>query len=410
MKLKGSRVLNINEIQELIQKSLNYVHFSKKLEPIYRQQYCDEAAYEFRYRGPFIFILYLFLSLGIYQTLPNHDIFVQWLSYYTWVGVIIFIAWILSFFERFNQYCDYYIGFGSMMAVAITFIIITNTSSNVENILIHTSMMYAVIIIYGFVGLRFYTAIIVGWLGGLIGVTVSLLNNIDIGWTVLNRTYTFSSFLGMALAYAIDRQHRENYLQNCVIELNKAELLEQAQQLELLSQQDALTGLANRRHLNKVLNQQWSYALRHQLPLTLLMVDIDCFKDYNDQLGHQKGDVCLQLVAQEMRKISMRSHDLAARYGGEEFMLVFPNTNAAQAENLARSLIQNIQNIAIPHPKSHVKPYVTVSIGISTMIPQQNYTLEDLITMADNALYKAKTAGRNQCHIAHQPMLEASTS
>lgn len=402
MKLKGSKVLNVDEIQALIGRGLNYVYFSAALEPIYRQQYREEAAYEFRYRGPFIFFLYIFLSLGIYQTLPNQDIFLQWLSFYTWVGVIIFTAWVMSFFPRFNQYFDYYAGFGCMMAVAITFIIITNISSNVENTLIHTSMMYAVIIIYGFVGLRFYTALIAGWMGGLIGVILSLLNNLDIGWTVLHRTYTFSSFLGMAFAYAIDRQHRENYLQNCVIELNKSELLEQAKQLEQLSQQDALTGLANRRHLNHVLDRQWRYALRHQEYLSILMVDIDCFKDYNDQLGHLEGDICLQLVARELKKMTMRSDDLAARYGGEEFMLVFTNTNAEQAELMANKLIHRIQDLAIPHPKSMVGPYVTVSIGVATIIPQYEQNLEDIIAMADHALYKAKTQGRNQYHLAHR--------
>ena len=231
---------------------------------------------------------------------------------------------------------------------------------------------------------------------------VSLLNNIDIGWTVLHRTYTFSSFLGMALAYAIDRQHRENYLQNCVIELNKAELLEQAQQLEQLSQQDALTGLANRRHLNQVLDRQWRYAMRHQEPLSVLMIDIDCFKDYNDHLGHLEGDICLQLVARELKKMTMRSYDLAARYGGEEFMLVFTNTNAEQAEFMANKLIHRIEDLAIPHPKSRVGACVTVSIGVATLIPHRDQNVEDILAMADHALYKAKTQGRNQYYMAQR--------
>lgn len=402
MKLNGSKVLSQQELEKLMNRSLNYVHFSEKLEPIYRQQYRDEAAYEFRYRGPFIFFLYLFLSLGIYQTLPDYELFVEWLSLYTWVGVIVFAAWVISFFPRFNQYFDYYIGFGSMLAVAVTFVIITNITSSVDNILIHTSMMYAVVIIYGFVGMRFYTALIAGWLGGLIGIIVSLFHNLDIAWTVLNRTYTFSSFLGMALVYAIDRQHRENYLQTCLIELHKAELLEQARQLESLSQQDPLTGLANRRHLNQVLDQQWRYALRHQTYLSILMIDIDCFKNYNDQLGHLEGDVCLQMVAKEIKKLSMRSHDLAARYGGEEFMLVFPNTDHNQAENLANRLINNIQQLGIAHPKSDVASHITVSIGAATFIPQHDQTLEDMIALADHALYKAKMHGRNQYHIAQR--------
>ncbi|MEX7477110.1 GGDEF domain-containing protein, partial [Acinetobacter baumannii] len=171
---------------------------------------------------------------------------------------------------------------------------------------------------------------IAGWVGGLIGILVSTYLNGDIDWTFLNRTYTFSSFLGMTLAYATDRQHRENYLQNCMIELNRIELMQQAQQLSLLSQQDALTGLANRRYLDETLDNEWRRALRHETPLTIMMVDIDFFKPYNDSLGHLKGDQCLKDIATAISSIAARSGDLVARYGGEEFLLLFPMTNAQQ--------------------------------------------------------------------------------
>ena len=402
MKLMGSKVLEHKEIQSLIDNGLNYVHFSKPLEPIYREQYKNEAAREFRYRAPIILALYVFLSFGIYQTIPDHNIILEWLTSYIWVGLVITLAWVLSLFPRFNTYFDLYVGFGSTFAVAITFVIIANISREVENILIHASMMYAVVIIYGFVGMRFYTAIIAGWLGGLIGIIVCHYSNIEIGWTVLHRTYTFSSFLGMALAYAIDRQHRENYLQNCIIELNNEKMTHQAALLEKLSQQDSLTGLANRRHLNEVLDQQWRYAIRHQTPFTILMVDIDCFKNYNDQLGHLEGDVCIKMVANVLKNITARSNELASRYGGEEFMLVFPMTDDIQAKNLAGLLIKQIYDLKIPHPNSSAAPYVTVSVGAATTIPKLDQPLSEFMAMADYALYQAKVAGRNQYHIAQR--------
>jgi diguanylate cyclase (GGDEF)-like protein len=402
MKLHGSKVVKDKEIQNIIEGGLNYVHFPKQLEPIYREQYQNEAAYEFRYRGPIIFILYVFLSFGIYQTLPDQSVMTEWLKLYTWVGLVITAAWVLSFFPRFNRYFDYYVCLGSMSAVAITFVIITHISHEFENILIHTSMMYAVVIIYGFVGMRFYTALIAGWLGGLIGILVTQFSDLDIGWTVLNRTYTFSSFFGMALAYAIDRQHRENYLQNCIIELNREALTKQAMQLEILSKQDALTGLANRRYLNEVLDQQWRHALRHQTPLTVLMIDIDCFKNYNDELGHLEGDVCIQLVAKALKELSARSSDLAARYGGEEFMLVFPMTDELEAKKIAELLIQRVILLDIPHPKSSASSVVTVSVGAATTVPKLDQPLTEFIAMADYALYQAKARGRNQYHVAQR--------
>ncbi|CAM0740961.1 GGDEF domain-containing protein [Acinetobacter baumannii] len=399
MKLQGSNILGQEQIDLLTTRGLNFVWFPKQLETIYRFQYQNGAAYEFRYRAPIILILYLFLSFGIYQVLPTEQV-LSWLSYYSWVGIIVLIAWILSFIKKLNQWFDYYVGIGSSAAVAITFILINVLENGQDNVLFHAAMMYAIVIIYGAVGMRFYTAIIAGWVGGLIGILVSTYLNGDIDWTFLNRTYTFSSFLGMTLAYATDRQHRENYLQNCMIELNRIELMQQAQQLSLLSQQDALTGLANRRYLDETLDNEWRLALRHETPLTIMMVDIDFFKPYNDSLGHLKGDQCLKDIATAISSIAARSGDLVARYGGEEFLLLFPMTNAQQAKIQAERLMNAIKKIAIVHPCSSVSPYVTISVGVATTIPRLNDSISAFVSRADHALYQAKTNGRNQYQIA----------
>ncbi|MEP7451301.1 GGDEF domain-containing protein [Acinetobacter baumannii] len=399
MKLQGSNILGQEQIDLLTTRGLNFVWFPKQLETIYRFQYQNGAAYEFRYRAPIILILYLFLSFGIYQVLPTEQV-LSWLSYYSWVGIIVLIAWILSFIKKLNQWFDYYVGIGSSAAVAITFILINVLENGQDNVLFHAAMMCAIVIIYGAVGMRFYTAIIAGWVGGLIGILVSTYLNGDIDWTFLNRTYTFSSFLGMTLAYATDRQHRENYLQNCMIELNRIELMQQAQQLSLLSQQDALTGLANRRYLDETLDNEWRRALRHETPLTIMMVDIDFFKPYNDSLGHLKGDQCLKDIATAISSIAARSGDLVARYGGEEFLLLFPMTNAQQAKIQAERLMNAIKKIAIVHPCSSVSPYVTISVGVATTIPRLNDSISAFVSRADHALYQAKTNGRNQYQIA----------
>lgn len=399
MKLQGSNILGQEQIDLFTTRGLNFVWFPKQLETIYRFQYQNGAAYEFRYRAPIILILYLFLSFGIYQVLPTDQV-LSWLSYYSWVGIIVLIAWILSFIKKLNQWFDYYVGIGSASAVAITFILINVLENGQDNVLFHAAMMYAIVIIYGAVGMRFYTAIIAGWVGGLVGILVSTYVKGDIDWTFLNRTYTFSSFLGMTLAYATDRQHRENYLQNCMIELNRIELMQQAQQLSLLSQQDALTGLANRRYLDETLDNEWRRALRHETPLTIMMVDIDFFKPYNDTLGHLKGDQCLKDIATAISSIAARSGDLVARYGGEEFLLLFPMTNAQQAQIQVERLMNAIKKIAIVHPCSSVSPYVTISVGVATTIPRLNDSISAFVSRADHALYQAKTNGRNQYQIA----------
>lgn len=399
MKLKASNLLGQEQIDLLISRGLNLVWFPKELEVVYKNQYKNEAAYEFRFRAPIILGLYLYLSFGTYQALPAEMRF-EWIAYYGWVGMIIVFAWLLAFVPSMNKWFDHYVCLGSTGAVALTFTLINVLEQGQNNVLFHAAMMYAVVIIYGFVGMRFYTAIIAGWCGGLIGIGISTWLNGSIDWTILNRTYTFSSFLGMALAYATDRQHRENYLQNCMIELNRLELMRQAQQLSILSQQDALTGLANRRYLDEVLENEWRSAIRHKLPITIMMIDIDFFKLYNDALGHIQGDQCLRRIAILLGSISSRSGDLAARYGGEEFLLLFSVTDKDQALIQVQQLMELVRNIGIIHPKSNVSKHVTISVGVATMIPHLNDKLSDFISRADHALYTAKSNGRNQYHIA----------
>ena len=399
MKLKASNLLGQEQIDLLISRGLNLVWFPKELEVVYKNQYKNEAAYEFRFRAPIILGLYLYLSFGTYQALPAEMRF-EWIVYYGWVGMIIVFAWLLAFIPSMNKWFDHYVCLGSTGAVALTFTLINVLEQGQNNVLFHAAMMYAVVIIYGFVGMRFYTAIIAGWCGGLIGIGISTWLNGSIDWTILNRTYTFSSFLGMALAYATDRQHRENYLQNCMIELNRLELMRQAQQLSILSQQDALTGLANRRYLDEVLENEWRSAIRHKLPITIMMIDIDFFKLYNDALGHIQGDQCLRRIAILLGSISSRSGDLAARYGGEEFLLLFSVTDKDQALIQVQQLMELVRNIGITHPKSTVSKHVTISVGVATMVPHLNDNLSEFISRADHALYTAKSNGRNQYHIA----------
>ncbi len=399
MKLKASNLLGQEQIDLLISRGLNLVWFPKELEVIYKDQYKNEAAYEFRYRAPIILCLYLYLSFGTYQVLPT-ELRTAWIAYYGWVGMIIVFAWLVAFIPSMNRWFDYYVCLGSTGAVALTFTLINVLEHGKNNVLFHAAMMYAVVIIYGFVGMRFYTAMFAGWSGGLIGIAISVWLNGSIDWTYLNRTYTFSSFLGMALAYAIDRQHRENYLQDCMIELNRLELMRQAQQLSILSQQDALTGLANRRYLDEVLENEWKRSIRHEVPITIMMIDIDFFKLYNDTLGHIQGDQCLRRIAILLGSISSRSGDLAARYGGEEFLLLFSMTDKDQALIQVQRLMQLMQNIGIAHPRSNVSKYVTISVGVATTTPHLNDSLSEFISQADHALYVAKNNGRNQYHVA----------
>jgi diguanylate cyclase (GGDEF)-like protein len=163
-----------------------------------------------------------------------------------------------------------------------------------------------------------------------------------------------------------------------------------------LSYLDGLTQIPNRRNLDIFLEKEWEIAKNGNQPLSLLMIDIDFFKNYNDFYGHVKGDDCLKEVVKSLENTVKRSGYFISRYGGEEFIVVMPNTNKAVAEEFANKLCNTVFNLKIEHLKSFVAQYVTISVGVATDLPNEDITPESLIKNADIALYKAKELGRSK--------------
>lgn len=178
---------------------------------------------------------------------------------------------------------------------------------------------------------------------------------------------------------------------------NHIRLKQQAALLESLSLLDGLTDIPNRRRFNEALTLEWKRALRDKTPLSLLMIDIDYFKQYNDHYGHGAGDVCLQIVAAELAGGVARPGDLVARYGGEEFVVVLPETIQEAALQIAERLRDKVEKRRLPHIYPHAESIVTISIGVATQdkIPE-NFLPQILNDAADKALYLAKENGRNR--------------
>lgn len=168
-----------------------------------------------------------------------------------------------------------------------------------------------------------------------------------------------------------------------------------------LATHDELTGLANRRNLNEVLAKEWARAIRSDQPLALAMIDIDHFKRYNDQYGHQAGDKCLNRVARTIELNARRSGDLAARYGGEEFLLILPDADVTVAQHLAEDVRKSIETLNLPHVGSP-SGRVTISVGIAALGNAAYKDAESLLRAADQALYLAKDLGRNQVQVAEE--------
>ncbi|MCX7150687.1 MAG: bacteriohemerythrin [Rhodocyclales bacterium] len=166
--------------------------------------------------------------------------------------------------------------------------------------------------------------------------------------------------------------------------------------LEALSNSDGLLGIANRRYFDARLDEEWRRAVREHQSLSLLMIDVDYFKRYNDTYGHQEGDRCLQSVVQAALSAFKRPGDLLARYGGEELVVILPNTELNGAILVAQAIQHELAALHIPHADSAVADVVTVSIGAATMRPDQQKTSAMLVAVADRGLYSAKESGRNR--------------
>lgn len=168
------------------------------------------------------------------------------------------------------------------------------------------------------------------------------------------------------------------------------------EKLERLATLDGLTQIPNRRRFDEYLQQEWQRLVREQQPLSLILFDVDYFKPYNDHFGHQQGDEGLIAIAQAANQAVKRSVDLLARYGGEEFGVILPNLSRSGAENVAKTIQREVAALHLPHPQSQVNDYLTVSMGIASVVPISEQTPEELIAAADAALYQAKRRGRNR--------------
>lgn len=174
-----------------------------------------------------------------------------------------------------------------------------------------------------------------------------------------------------------------------------SELRETNSKLEHLSVRDGLTGISNRRYFDQYMEMSWKTCARSEKPLSLIMADIDYFKAYNDNYGHLQGDDCLIQVAKGIEACVKRPMDFAARYGGEEFAVVLPETDGDGAMMVAENIRKRIEELELPHEFSNAGKSVTLSLGVATLLPSQEQSIEELICKADKALYKSKSSGRN---------------
>ena len=193
---------------------------------------------------------------------------------------------------------------------------------------------------------------------------------------------------------------REVAEKSAALEQANAQLREANATLQRLSNSDGLTGVANRRRFDRGLRSEWRRAYREHAELSLLLIDIDDFKAYNDGYGHLAGDDCLKRIAGAWNRATSRPGDLFARYGGEEFAVLLPRTNAARALRCAEQLQDALAALALPHRFARASELITASMGVATLTPDVRIRPSDFIRRADRALYVAKAEGRNRVVLA----------
>jgi diguanylate cyclase (GGDEF)-like protein len=225
----------------------------------------------------------------------------------------------------------------------------------------------------------------IGYFGGLDGGQ----------WRLDFAVMCFASYLAASIHFSLQKSMRRTYLDT--------------RRLSESAHRDGLTGIYNRRMFDEHIGRVWQQATRACVPLALLIIDVDCFKLFNDARGHQAGDDCLRRLAQVIARAARRPLDLAARYGGEEFAVLLYGLERSSVEELCRQLQADVAQLAIEHPASSVSRIVTTSVGAACVQPTTYRTVSGFIQLADEALYTAKEAGRNRMHIMDREYEDLTT-
>ncbi|MES2917447.1 MAG: diguanylate cyclase [Pseudomonadota bacterium] len=274
----------------------------------------------------------------------------------------------------------------------------------IDNVRLAQMNSYVALLIISILVLPLRLTLLMSTLTSLSGIALGVAATLWLGravdWPMLS-WYGLGSLLVMVFVGAvIERQERISFLQGLLLEHESAERQRLNLALERLAQQDALTGLANRRHFDESLLREWERLRREQRPMAALFIDVDFFKPYNDTYGHAAGDDCLAAMGKVLATAARRPGDLAARYGGEEFVILLPGTELAGAREVAERILLDVDALALPHAGSQVAPHVTVSIGVAARLPGPGESPQQVLDAADKAVYAAKRAGRHRIMLA----------
>ncbi|MGC4062753.1 MAG: diguanylate cyclase [Aquabacterium sp.] len=342
----------------------------------------------------FCFPLYMMLFVADYQMLPGSMPWAIQLRLWVFLPVVALSGLVL--FKLKSQQAREWVFAGLGLVACLLDALVSFGSHSSMNVQ-HLATLNAIVIYVVLVG-RFWPMLVMCWIVSCIYLACvwhmgRLFSDIGVGVGLLLQANITNMLYG---CYLLERASRQSFLVDHQDADMDAELRQTTDRLARIAQEDALTGLANRRRFTEGLHQAHEHTLRARGTMALLMIDIDCFKPYNDRYGHPAGDECLRQVAQALAASARPGQDLVARWGGEEFAIILPAADAAMAIDTAERMLEAVRARAIIHEASQAATVVTLSVGVAAWRPGEGDDVGRLLAVADEALYEAKTTGRNR--------------
>lgn len=378
--------------------------FPKQLEVEFWQQHLEQARHninQYFWSGVLIyFIITVLIITGDYWLIDRN--FFKHDFIHSLLGLVngAFCLLTLFFFAHYKILRPYYAYAAMIMTfwaiVSMTWLTMTVLT---EVFRYQAMMIISMIYIMGFVltGVKPFHMLLTGLMAAVVAMIMLLSLHIPIDVMVMGRVLVGSTVMGFLISKMLCTRERMIFLVMHQARLSEKINRIHAEELLHLSQHDALTKVSNRRTFDEMLDSYFEQARHDEVPLSLLFIDVDFFKKYNDHYGHQKGDEVISAIAKSI-KDSIRHMDFVARYGGEEFVVLLPETDAHGAYAVASNIFKAVERLAIPHSQSLVSSNVTISLGFTVYKGEAEIFKSDFLQRADQALYRAKQLGRNQIY------------
>jgi diguanylate cyclase (GGDEF)-like protein len=385
--------------QNLLYTKPLVVHFRPDIESAFLTKRNLEFSLIFKVASFLWLLLYVIILTATYQKFQyifTDKSYFIWQSAFFSTGLLIFLGGIFAFLPKSHHFIHQYVVAPAMTLLLYQLLIGSIAHSQHEfSSYASYNVIIAMIIVVNSLRLLWQKSLFILACSSLMAYATAFINNWQIPLLPSLHGFVLIAIVLINIAFFIERRERLSFLNEILVEVKSHELSRINRHLITIAREDALSGLANRRAFDDTLIIEWDRARRDEQAISLLFMDVDHFKLYNDTYGHSAGDDCLRQVATAIKKAVLRPADLTARYGGEEFVVLLPATDGLGAEEVAERILRTVDTLAIPHKRSLVSYHVTVSIGICTMLPTDKNNIALFIENADAALYKAKTSGRH---------------